>query len=102
VVTPVSSTNKTDCHDITEILLQVVLNTMDTFLSFFLLLSDVKPYWWDIETEYEIYEALSANVTSAITENSQTWLTPVDLENEDPVARFTKNVTTEVRLYNKC
>ena len=25
--TPVSSTNKTDCHDITEILLKVVLNT---------------------------------------------------------------------------
>jgi hypothetical protein len=26
--TPVSSTNKTDCHDITEILLKVVLNTI--------------------------------------------------------------------------
>jgi hypothetical protein len=26
--TPVSSTNKTDCHDITEILLKVVLNTL--------------------------------------------------------------------------
>jgi hypothetical protein len=26
--TPVSSTNKTDLHDITEILLKVVLNTM--------------------------------------------------------------------------
>jgi hypothetical protein len=25
---PVSSTNKTDCHDITEILLKVVLNTI--------------------------------------------------------------------------
>jgi len=25
--TPVSSTNKTDCHDITEILLKVALNT---------------------------------------------------------------------------
>jgi hypothetical protein len=25
---PVSSTNKTDCHDITEILLQVALNTI--------------------------------------------------------------------------
>jgi hypothetical protein len=32
--TPVSSTNKTDCHDITEILLKVALNTNpneDTF-----------------------------------------------------------------------
>ena len=26
--TPVSSTNKTDCHDITEILLKVALNTV--------------------------------------------------------------------------
>ena len=26
--TPVSSTNKTDCHDITEILLKVELNTI--------------------------------------------------------------------------
>jgi hypothetical protein len=26
--TPVSSTNKTDCHDITEILLNVALNTI--------------------------------------------------------------------------
>jgi len=26
--TPVSSTNKTDCHDITEILLKVALNTL--------------------------------------------------------------------------
>jgi hypothetical protein len=25
---PVSSTNKTDCHDVTEILLKVVLNTI--------------------------------------------------------------------------
>jgi hypothetical protein len=25
---PVSSTNKTDCHDITEILLKVALNTL--------------------------------------------------------------------------
>jgi hypothetical protein len=25
---PISSTNKTDCHDITEILLKVVLNTI--------------------------------------------------------------------------
>jgi hypothetical protein len=27
--TPVSSTNKTDCHDITEILLKVVLNILN-------------------------------------------------------------------------
>jgi len=27
--TPVSSTNKIDCHDITEILLKVVLNTIN-------------------------------------------------------------------------
>jgi len=26
--TPISSTNKTDCHDITEILLKVALNTI--------------------------------------------------------------------------
>jgi hypothetical protein len=28
--TPVSSTNKTECHDITEILLEVALNTIVT------------------------------------------------------------------------
>ena len=28
LTTPISSTNKTDCHDITEILLKVVLNTI--------------------------------------------------------------------------
>ena len=28
--TPVSSTNKTDLHDITEILLKVALNTLDS------------------------------------------------------------------------
>jgi hypothetical protein len=27
--TPVSSTNKTDCHDITEILLKVAINTIN-------------------------------------------------------------------------
>jgi hypothetical protein len=30
--TPVSSTNKTDLHNITEILLKVVLNTMPLYL----------------------------------------------------------------------
>jgi hypothetical protein len=29
--TPVSSTNKTDCHDVTEILLKVALNTINSF-----------------------------------------------------------------------
>jgi hypothetical protein len=29
VITPVSSTNKTDSHDITEILLKVALNTIN-------------------------------------------------------------------------
>ena len=28
-VLPISSTNKTDCHDITEILLKLVLNTIN-------------------------------------------------------------------------
>jgi len=30
--TPFSSTNKTDCHDITEILLKVALNTIILFI----------------------------------------------------------------------
>jgi len=30
----VFSTNKTDCHDITEILLKVVLNTITPYLTF--------------------------------------------------------------------
>ena len=36
--TPVSSTNKTDRHDITEVLLKVALNTITLFLTLFLLL----------------------------------------------------------------
>jgi hypothetical protein len=31
--TPISSTNKTDCHDITEILLKVALNTINLTLT---------------------------------------------------------------------
>jgi hypothetical protein len=31
--TPVTSTNKTDCHDITEILLKVALNTITLTLN---------------------------------------------------------------------
>ena len=34
---PVSSTNKTDCHDITEILLKVILNTIEPGAFFFTL-----------------------------------------------------------------
>jgi hypothetical protein len=32
-ISPVSSTNKTDCHDITEILLKVALNTINQTLT---------------------------------------------------------------------
>jgi hypothetical protein len=32
---PVSSTNKTDCHDITEILLKVALNTITLTLTLY-------------------------------------------------------------------
>jgi hypothetical protein len=39
--TPVSSTNKTDCHDITEILLKVALNTIN--LEHVQTLENVKP-----------------------------------------------------------
>jgi hypothetical protein len=34
--TPISSTNKTDCHDITEILLKVALNTIKQTKSFYI------------------------------------------------------------------
>jgi hypothetical protein len=37
ISTLVSSTNKTDCHDITEILLKVALNTISLTLYVFLL-----------------------------------------------------------------
>jgi hypothetical protein len=40
--TLVSSTNKTDCHDITEILLKVVLNTITMTLEVKL---DIFSYW---------------------------------------------------------
>ena len=36
--TPISSTNKTDCHDITEILLKVVLNTINQLNHLFIFL----------------------------------------------------------------
>ena len=39
--TPVSSINKTDCHDMTEILLKVVLNTINQTRIFWL-----DHYWW--------------------------------------------------------
>ncbi|CAG2216212.1 unnamed protein product [Mytilus edulis] len=63
-----------------------------------LILKDSKPYWWDLDTEYEIYEAFAANITAAVTENGQTWVEPGYLENEDPVALFTQNATTEKEL----
>jgi hypothetical protein len=40
--TPVSSTNKTDHHDITETLLNVVLNTYDQYLCIYATLN----IWW--------------------------------------------------------
>lgn len=63
---------------------------------FFIQYLDSKPYWWDLDTEYEIYEAFAANITAAVTENGQTWVEPGYLENEDPVALFTQNAITEV------
>ena len=39
--TPVSSTNKTDCHDIPEILLEVALNTITLTLDWLLSLNSI-------------------------------------------------------------
>jgi hypothetical protein len=46
---PVSSTNKTDCHDITELLLKVALNTMKQTNHMCLILSIV--YYYRLEKE---------------------------------------------------
>ena len=59
--TPVSSTNKTDCHDITEILLKVVLNTINhifyilNFQQYLGYIMEVSFYWvrkseWQVKT----------------------------------------------------
>ena len=45
LVTPVSSTNKTDCHDITEIFLKVALNTINQILNIHLFLLYVWSTW---------------------------------------------------------
>ena len=43
--TPVSSTNKTDCHDLTEILLKVAFNTITLTLTLYL--RKMQCPWWD-------------------------------------------------------
>ena len=52
--TPVSSTNKTNCHDITEILLKVALNTITPVLIF---ISD------DEEQEHEFIKVMTELLT---------------------------------------
>jgi hypothetical protein len=44
--TPVSSTNKTDCHDITEVLLKVALNTIT--------LTIIRPYYQLVDIKKKI------------------------------------------------
>jgi hypothetical protein len=43
--TPISSTNKTDCHDKTEILLKVVLNITILTLTLYIKFEVTKFYW---------------------------------------------------------
>jgi hypothetical protein len=71
-VLPVSSTNKTDCHDITEIILKVALNTITPPKYF--LLTDIKhlSYYepvgcrgWYV-TFYELVYSQTALVTTSI------------------------------------
>ena len=73
---------------------------MDDLIYVIIGFADTKPYWWDLETEYEIYEALVSNVTSVVKEKGLSWVQTVYLENEDPVAQFTKHATTEVSHCN--
>jgi hypothetical protein len=67
--TPVSSTNKTDRHDITETLLKVALNTITnhpilTWLHvyFTLTLLHMFSYWWWFHSTFSIWTIISCSV----------------------------------------
>jgi hypothetical protein len=74
--TPVSSTNKTDLHNITEILLKVVLNTMPLYL-------------------YKIIKKMNWNVTHFVTgflpHTAVTWRFDGEFEEELPIYRYKLN-----------
>jgi hypothetical protein len=65
--TPVSSTNKTDRHDITEILLKVTLNTIDLSLSTIV----AKHIFCFIFTDFslESYTSLAGELLNDLTES---------------------------------
>jgi hypothetical protein len=54
--TPISSTNKTDCHDINEILLKVVLNTINQ--------SNLIETWWEFRLYFTIFDNIRHNSLS--------------------------------------
>jgi hypothetical protein len=56
--TPVSSTNKTDIHDITEILLKVALNTITLTLTLSLLLKNISLYIVEIMFESSLLKTV--------------------------------------------
>ena len=74
--TPVSSTNKTDLHNITEILLKVVLNTIPLYL-------------------YKIVKKMNWNVTHFVTgflpHTAVTWRFDREFEEELPIYRYKLN-----------
>jgi hypothetical protein len=67
---PVSSTNKTDCQDVTEILLNVALNTIIitlyfAFVEYDFLNDSSQFYWWRKLDTINHSQTLSHNVVSS-------------------------------------
>ena len=56
--TPVSSTNKTDHHDITEILLKVLLNTIDQTRMLFDIFKELLPFFSENISSRSLYVEL--------------------------------------------
>ena len=80
--TPVSSTNKTDRHDIAKILLKVALNTITPFPIFYLLV----PF---VTTNVIMYRTcIEWNFTST---NYWKTFTKIDYRYKDPVYKYNSN-----------
>jgi hypothetical protein len=59
---PVSSTNKTDCHDITEILLRVGLNTIKQLKKKIVIVFNIYRITAVIKVETDIIASIAASV----------------------------------------
>ena len=57
--TAVYSTNKTDCHDIIEILLQVALNTITKTLTAQIFVQHIGSFWYTLYIVKPVYKGIS-------------------------------------------